>query len=119
MGSFNFWGGGFFAGGGLGGGPFFFWSPRLLAFWRILDAASSTGPIATAAKYAQCRNYLRGRGCRMCAGPFEAGECRKARTVTDTDVITEPQPVYFGYTFCPDVCPLDVDRNAPRRPMKL
>ena len=27
--------------------------------------------------------------------------------VTDADVITEPSLIYFGYTFCPDVCPLD------------
>ena len=27
------------------------------------------------------------------------------RTVTDRDVITKPSLVYFGYTFCPDVCP--------------
>lgn len=44
-------------------------------------------------------------------GPFtlvsETGE-----TVTETDVITEPTLVYFGYTYCPDVCPLDVSRNA-------
>jgi len=44
-------------------------------------------------------------------GPFTlvngAGE-----TVTDSQVITEPTLIYFGYTFCPDVCPLDVDRNA-------
>lgn len=44
-------------------------------------------------------------------GPFtlvdEAG-----KTVTDTDVITKPALVYFGYTFCPDVCPLDAARNA-------
>ena len=44
-------------------------------------------------------------------GPFtlvsETGE-----TVTDTDVITEPSLLYFGYTFCPDVCPLDSMRNA-------
>lgn len=32
--------------------------------------------------------------------------------VTDTDVITEPSLVYFGYTYCPDVCPLDVARNS-------
>lgn len=32
--------------------------------------------------------------------------------VTETDVITEPTLVYFGYTYCPDVCPLDVARNA-------
>jgi protein SCO1/2 len=33
-------------------------------------------------------------------------------TVTDADVITEPSLIYFGYTFCPDVCPLDTARNA-------
>ncbi len=32
--------------------------------------------------------------------------------VTDVDVITEPTLVYFGYTYCPDVCPLDVARNV-------
>jgi len=44
-------------------------------------------------------------------GPFqlisETGEM-----VTDVDVITKPTLVYFGYTFCPDVCPLDSARNA-------
>ena len=44
-------------------------------------------------------------------GPFQlisgTGE-----TVTDTDVLTDPALIYFGYTFCPDVCPLDVSRNA-------
>lgn len=34
------------------------------------------------------------------------------QTVTDTDIITKPTLVYFGYTFCPDVCPLDAGRNA-------
>jgi protein SCO1/2 len=33
-------------------------------------------------------------------------------TVTDADVITAPTLVYFGYTFCPDVCPLDAARNG-------
>lgn len=33
-------------------------------------------------------------------------------TVTDVDVITGPTLIYFGYTFCPDVCPLDVARNV-------
>lgn len=44
-------------------------------------------------------------------GPFEllngAGEL-----VTDEEVIDGPALVYFGYTFCPDVCPFDVARNA-------
>ncbi len=32
--------------------------------------------------------------------------------VTDKSVLVKPSLVYFGYTFCPDVCPFDVARNA-------
>lgn len=59
-------------------------------------------------QFAQCRSTTVAGDI---GGPFEllnsAGE-----TVTDADVITEPSLIYFGYTFCPDVCPMDVDRNA-------
>ncbi len=44
-------------------------------------------------------------------GPFELVS-ETGETVTDADMITEPTLVYFGYTFCPDVCPLDAARNA-------
>ncbi|MFK7874972.1 MAG: SCO family protein [Paracoccaceae bacterium] len=44
-------------------------------------------------------------------GPFELVNA-SGQTVTDVDVITEPSLVYFGYTYCPDVCPFDVSRNA-------
>lgn len=44
-------------------------------------------------------------------GPFELVN-EDGVTVTDADVITKPTIVYFGYTFCPDVCPLDNMRNA-------
>lgn len=58
--------------------------------------------------FAECRQ---GAVAGDIGGPFElvnaAGE-----TVTDADVITEPSLIYFGYTFCPDVCPFDVARNA-------
>lgn len=33
-------------------------------------------------------------------------------TVTDEEVLDKPSLVYFGYTFCPDVCPFDAARNA-------
>lgn len=33
-------------------------------------------------------------------------------TMTSEELITGPTLIYFGYTYCPDVCPLDVDRNA-------
>ncbi|MCC7320106.1 MAG: SCO family protein [Rubellimicrobium sp.] len=44
-------------------------------------------------------------------GPFTLID-EDGRTVTDADVITAPTIVYFGYTFCPDVCPTDSARNA-------
>ncbi len=44
-------------------------------------------------------------------GSFELVD-ETGKTVTDADIITEPTLIYFGYTFCPDVCPLDVQRNA-------
>ncbi len=44
-------------------------------------------------------------------GPFELVS-ETGETVTDIDIITKPTLVYFGYTFCPDVCPLDSARNA-------
>lgn len=59
-------------------------------------------------KYAQCRSGAVGGDL---GGPFELVN-GQGETVTDKDVITEPSLIYFGYTYCPDVCPLDVDRNA-------
>ena len=50
-------------------------------------------------------------GSAAIGGPFELLD-GAGRTVTDTDVIDGPTLVYFGYTFCPDVCPFDVARNA-------
>ncbi|RJL04097.1 SCO family protein [Paracoccus aestuarii] len=34
------------------------------------------------------------------------------RRVTSAEVFDKPSLLYFGYTFCPDVCPLDAARNA-------
>lgn len=36
----------------------------------------------------------------------------EGRTVTDAEVLSKPALVYFGYTFCPDICPLDMARNV-------
>lgn len=61
--------------------------------------------------FAQCRASQVAGGAGTIGGPFELvnGE---GQTVTDQDVITEPTLIYFGYTFCPDVCPIDTARNA-------
>jgi len=62
-------------------------------------------------RFAQCRSSQIAGGADTIGGPFELVNSN-GETVTDKDVITEPSIVYFGYTFCPDVCPMDVSRNA-------
>ena len=75
------------------------------AVWFVSRSGSE------ADQFAQCRTSQIAGGPGSIGGPFElvnsAGE-----TVTDKDVITQPSLIYFGYTFCPDVCPLDTARNA-------
>ena len=44
-------------------------------------------------------------------GPFTLVN-QEGATVGDTDVIDRPALIYFGYTFCPDVCPVDVQVMA-------
>ena len=55
-------------------------------------------------------NSIAGGGAAI-GGPFELVD-GSGETVRETDVIDGPTLVYFGYTFCPDVCPFDVARNA-------
>lgn len=58
-----------------------------------------------------CRTTAVSGGLGSIGGGFELVDSL-GQTVTDADVITMPSIVYFGYTFCPDVCPLDSARNA-------
>ncbi|SLN43928.1 SCO1/SenC [Roseovarius litorisediminis] len=62
-------------------------------------------------RFAHCRAGAIAGGAAEIGGPFtlisETGE-----TVTSAEVIDQPSLIYFGYTFCPDVCPLDAARNA-------
>lgn len=62
-------------------------------------------------QFAQCRSSQIAGGTAQIGGPFELVNA-KGETVTDKEVITEPSLIYFGYTFCPDVCPMDTARNA-------
>lgn len=69
--------------------------------WIVMNRANDP--------FAECRGGQVAGGA--IGGPFTlvnaAGE-----TVTDKDVFTKPSLLYFGYTFCPDVCPMDNARNA-------
>jgi protein SCO1 len=59
--------------------------------------------------FAQCRQGQVAGG--DIGGPFTLVNTA-GQTVTDADVMTKPTLVYFGYTFCPDVCPFDMARNV-------
>jgi protein SCO1/2 len=62
-------------------------------------------------QFAKCRSSAIAGGAGSIGGPFTLVS-EKGMTVTDLDVITEPSLIYFGYTFCPDICPLDTVRNG-------
>ncbi|MEM1288788.1 MAG: SCO family protein [Pseudomonadota bacterium] len=38
-------------------------------------------------------------------GPFELVRSDTGETVTDVDFSDKPKAIFFGFTFCPDVCP--------------
>jgi protein SCO1/2 len=62
-------------------------------------------------QFAECRAGQVAGGAGQIGGPFELVS-ETGETVTDAQVIDQPSLLYFGYTFCPDVCPLDAARNA-------
>ncbi len=62
-------------------------------------------------QFAACRSSQIAGGVNQIGGPFELLNA-EGETVTDKDVLTAPSLIYFGYTFCPDICPLDVLRNV-------
>lgn len=61
--------------------------------------------------FARCRDGQVAAGAATIGGPFTLVN-EDGRTVTDAEVITRPTLIYFGYTFCPDLCPVDNARNA-------
>lgn len=61
--------------------------------------------------FAECRTASVAGGAGAIGGPFTLTD-GSGKTVTDQEVLAKPSLVYFGYSFCPDVCPLDASRNA-------
>lgn len=59
--------------------------------------------------FAECRSGAVGGGA--IGGPLSLVN-GDGKTVTDAEIFTKPSLLYFGYTFCPDVCPMDNARNA-------
>jgi protein SCO1/2 len=62
------------------------------------------------AKVDNCTGASVAGGAASIGGPFTLVD-QFGTTVTDKEVIDGMALIYFGYTFCPDVCPLDNARN--------
>ncbi|RVV97994.1 SCO family protein [Mesobaculum littorinae] len=74
-----------------------------VAWWALGPAGDD--------RFAGCGGAQVAGGAGAIGGPFELVS-ETGETVTSDDVIDAPTLVYFGYTFCPDVCPFDAARNA-------
>ena len=62
-------------------------------------------------QFAECRVGAVAAGEGGIGGPIELVS-ETGETVTEKEIFTRPSLLYFGYTYCPDVCPMDTVRNA-------
>lgn len=62
-------------------------------------------------QFAVCRSSQVAGGAAQIGGPFTLVD-ETGQTVTEKEVIDQPALIYFGYTYCPDICPADAARNA-------
>lgn len=60
---------------------------------------------------AKCRETVVSGGMESFGGPFTLTD-ENGNRVTEKEVFARPALLYFGYTFCPDICPVDAARNA-------
>lgn len=68
--------------------------------------------------YAECRETKIGTGVASIGGPMSLID-ENGVAVTDAEMFLKPTLLYFGYSFCPDICPTDNARNAEALDMLL
>jgi protein SCO1/2 len=99
--------------------------------WRAMNRSLAPLALLCLAPLAACNGAPAEQpplaGARI-GGPFALTD-QNNRTVRDTDFAGKYRIVYFGYTYCPDVCPTDMqkigqamkilDKEAPRTSEKL
>lgn len=86
-----------------------------LAIVAVVGLLGGTALVAWQQKqsdpFASCRGSAVATGAAAIGGAFTLVD-EDGKTVTDKEVLAKPSLVYFGYSFCPDVCPFDAARNA-------
>lgn len=75
---------------------------RLLIAFVILLVALALGAAALIARY---QGGSEQAGTIDIGGPFTMTAAGDGRTVTEQDLLGHPSLIFFGFTFCPDVCP--------------
>ncbi len=70
-----------------------------------------TGVYAFWPREVDCGGGAVAGGFDAMGGAFSLTDAQ-GNTVTEADLLDGPALLYFGYTFCPDVCPVDTVRNA-------
>lgn len=85
---------------------------------RVSLAIAATVAVAAIGGMAAYSRFAAPPDCRVpviagskIGGPFTLVDGTGA-SVTSQQVIDRPSLVYFGFTFCPDVCPIDLGRNV-------
>ncbi|NML07359.1 SCO family protein [Sphingomonas sp. G-3-2-10] len=71
--------------------------------WQALNAPA--GPAANSGRH----NAIDIAGRTNIGAPFALTD-QDGKTVRDTDFAGKYRLIYFGYTFCPDICPTDVQK---------
>lgn len=69
------------------------------------------GALAIARFFGPGDDAKRGEAAAAIGGPFALVD-HDGRRVTDADFRGRYMLIYFGYTYCPDICPLSLVRNA-------
>jgi protein SCO1/2 len=94
---------------------------RLIRRWLLLAAVGLLAACSAPAEEPPLQ------GARL-GGPFTLVD-QNGRTVKDSDFAGRYRLIYFGYTFCPDVCPIDLqtigralkafEQKAPERARRV
>ena len=83
-----------------------------IAVFALILSVSATFIIFTAPSLnSKCGNNVVAGGNSKVGGQFKLTNS-DSKTVNSKNFITEPALIYFGYSFCPDVCPFDLQRNV-------
>ncbi len=79
------------------------------SIFAILAAARRSCFIAGTAYYVSVTipNSPTGSGTALVGGPFTLTD-QTGRKVTDKDFLGKYMLVFFGYTYCPDICPTEL-----------